>query len=38
MSDHEYLDYTQAAKKIKEGYINKVIAFMNGDSARVVSN
>jgi cullin 1 len=38
MSDHEYLDYAEASKQIKEGYIDKVIAFMKGQSARVVSN
>lgn len=38
MSDQEYLDYEEAAKQIRDSYINKVLAFMKGESARVVSN
>lgn len=38
MADYENLDFDEAAKCIKENYIMKVIDFMNGKSARVVSN
>jgi hypothetical protein len=36
--DLEILSYTKAEIVIQNDYINKVLAFMEGKSARVVSN